>query len=59
MLKALTLERIYRDSRSGALMPPCSTEIVEDDMPVLTLCDEDEPNGLLAASRDYVKIAAA
>lgn len=42
MLKSLPLERMYRDSRCGALMLPYTTEIMEDYMSVLTLYDEDE-----------------
>ena len=47
MLKSLPLERMYRDSRCGALMLPYTTEIMEDYMSVLTLYDlhelEDAP----------------
>jgi alkylation response protein AidB-like acyl-CoA dehydrogenase len=42
MLKSLPLERIYRDSRCGALMLPYTSEIMEDYMSVLTLYDVDE-----------------
>lgn len=42
MLKSLPLERMYRDSRCGALMLPYTTEIMEDYMSVLALFDEDE-----------------
>ena len=42
MLKSLPLERIYRDSRCGALMLPYTTEIMEDYLSVLTLYDLDE-----------------
>ena len=42
MLKSLPLERMYRDSRCGALMLPYTTEIMEDYMSVLALYDEDE-----------------
>lgn len=42
MLKDLPLERIYRDSRCGALMLPYTSEIMEDYMSVLTLYDLDE-----------------
>jgi alkylation response protein AidB-like acyl-CoA dehydrogenase len=42
MLKTLPLERMYRDSRCGALMLPYTTEIVEDYMSILTLYDVDE-----------------
>jgi alkylation response protein AidB-like acyl-CoA dehydrogenase len=42
MLKSLPLERIYRDSRCGALMLPYTSEIMEDYMSVLTLYDEGE-----------------
>lgn len=44
MLKSLPLERIYRDSRCGALMLPYTSEIMEDYMSVLTLYDLDEVN---------------
>lgn len=42
MLKSLPLERIYRDSRCGALMLPYTAEIMEDYMSVLTLYDAQE-----------------
>lgn len=42
MLKTLPLERMYRDSRCGALMLPYTTEIMEDYLSVLTLYDVDE-----------------
>lgn len=42
MLKSLPLERLYRDSRCGALMLPYTSEIMEDYMSVLTLYDLDE-----------------
>jgi alkylation response protein AidB-like acyl-CoA dehydrogenase len=42
MLRALPLERIYRDSRCGALMLPYTSEIMEDYMSVLALYDLDE-----------------
>ncbi|MFT5115917.1 MAG: alkylation response protein AidB-like acyl-CoA dehydrogenase [Parasphingorhabdus sp.] len=42
MLKDLPLERIYRDSRCGALMLPFTTEIMEDYLSILTLYDLDE-----------------
>ena len=42
MLKNLPLERMYRDSRSGALMLPYTTEIMEDYLSILTLFDMDE-----------------
>jgi len=42
MLKSLPLERVYRDSRCGALMLPYTSEIMEDYMSVLTLYDLDE-----------------
>jgi alkylation response protein AidB-like acyl-CoA dehydrogenase len=42
MLKTLPLERMYRDSRCGALMLPYTTEIMEDYMSILTLYDTDE-----------------
>ena len=40
MLKSLPLERMYRDSRCGALMLPYTSEIMEDYLSVLTLYDE-------------------
>jgi len=42
MLKSLPLERMYRDSRCGALMLPYTTEIMEDYLSILTLYDVDE-----------------
>ena len=45
MLKSLPLERIYRDSRCGALMLPYTSEIMEDYMSVLALYDLDELDG--------------
>ena len=42
MLKSLPLERIYRDSRCGALMLPYTSEIMEDYLSILTLYDLDE-----------------
>lgn len=42
MLKNLPMERMYRDSRSGALMLPYTTEIMEDYLTVMTLYDTDE-----------------
>ena len=45
MLKSLPLERIYRDSRCGALMLPYTSEIMEDYLSVLTLYDLDELDG--------------
>lgn len=42
MLKSLPLERMYRDSRCGALMLPYTSEIMEDYLSVLTLYDLDE-----------------
>lgn len=42
MLKSLPLERMYRDSRCGALMLPYTTEIMEDYMSILTLYDVEE-----------------
>ena len=42
MLKTLPLERMYRDSRSGALMLPYTTEIMEDYLTVMTLYEMDE-----------------
>jgi alkylation response protein AidB-like acyl-CoA dehydrogenase len=42
MLKSLPLERMYRDSRCGALMLPYTSEIMEDYLSVLTLYDMNE-----------------
>ena len=39
MLKSLPLERIYRDSRCGALMLPYTTEIMEDYLSIMTVYD--------------------
>ena len=45
MLKSLPLERMYRDSRCGALMLPYTSEIMEDYLSILTLYDMDELDG--------------
>ncbi|THH37041.1 acyl-CoA dehydrogenase [Aliishimia ponticola] len=42
MLKTLPLERIYRDSRCGALMLPYTTEIMEDYLSMMTVYDMEE-----------------
>lgn len=42
MLKNLPLERIYRDSRCGALMLPYTTEIMEDYLSMMSVYDMDE-----------------
>ena len=42
MLKSLPLERIYRDSRCGALMLPYTSEIMEDYLSVMSVYDMDE-----------------
>lgn len=42
MLKTLPLERMYRDSRCGALMLPFTAEIMEDYLSMLTLYDANE-----------------
>ena len=42
MLKSLPLERIYRDSRCGALMLPYTTEIMEDYLSMMAVYDMDE-----------------
>jgi len=42
MLKSLPLERMYRDSRCGALMLPYTSEVMEDYLSVLTLYDLGE-----------------
>ncbi len=53
MLKNLPLERIYRDSRCGALMLPYTTEIMEDYLSMMTVYDMDEidsaPNDTVSA----------
>ncbi len=48
MLKNLPLERMYRDSRSGALMLPYTTEIMEDYLSMLTLYEAGEVDGISA-----------
>jgi hypothetical protein len=42
MLKSMPLERMYRDSRCGALMLPYTSEIMEDYLGVLSLYEMDE-----------------
>lgn len=42
MLKSLPLERMYRDSRCGALMLPYTTEIMEDYLSMMSVYDMDE-----------------
>tara|TARA_B100000963_G_C22241021_1_gene500011 strand:- start:98 stop:598 length:501 start_codon:yes stop_codon:yes gene_type:complete len=42
MLKSLPLERIYRDSRCGALMLPYTTEIMEDYLSIMSVYDMDD-----------------
>ena len=42
MLKSLPLERMYRDSRCGALMLPYTSEIMEDYIGILALYEMDE-----------------
>lgn len=42
MLKSLPLERIYRDSRCGALMLPYTTEIMEDYLSMMSVYDMNE-----------------
>jgi len=53
MLKSLPLERIYRDSRCGALMLPYTTEIMEDYLSMMSVYDMDEietaPNDTVSA----------
>ena len=53
MLKTLPLERIYRDSRCGALMLPYTTEIMEDYLSMMSVYDMDEidtaPNDTVSA----------
>lgn len=53
MLKSLPLERIYRDSRCGALMLPYTSEIMEDYLSMMTVYDMDEiddaPNDTVSA----------
>ena len=48
MLKTLPLERIYRDSRCGALMLPYTTEIMEDYLSVMSVYDMDDIDTLQA-----------
>ena len=45
MLKSLPLERMYRDSRCGALMLPYTSEIMEDYLSVMTVYDMNEIDG--------------
>ena len=45
MLKSLPLERMYRDSRCGALMLPYTSEIMEDYIGVLALYEMNELDG--------------
>jgi len=53
MLKTLPLERIYRDSRCGALMLPYTTEIMEDYLSMMSVYDmheiDDAPNDTASA----------
>ena len=42
MLKSLPLERIYRDSRCGALMLPYTTEIMEDYLSMMSVYDMED-----------------
>ena len=42
MLRSMPLERMYRDSRCGALMLPYTSEIMEDYLSVLSLYEMDE-----------------
>jgi alkylation response protein AidB-like acyl-CoA dehydrogenase len=42
MLKSLPLERMYRDSRCGALMLPYTSEIMEDYLSMMSVYDMDE-----------------
>lgn len=42
MLKTLPLERIYRDSRCGALMLPYTTEIMQDYLSMMSVYDMEE-----------------
>jgi len=46
MLKNMPLERMYRDARSGALMLPYTTEIMEDYLSIMPLYDMDEIDGI-------------
>jgi len=48
LLKSLPLERMYRDSRCGALMLPYTTEIMEDYLSMMTLYDMDEIDNISA-----------
>lgn len=53
MLKSLPLERMYRDSRCGALMLPYTSEIMEDYLSMMSVYDMDEiddaPNDTVSA----------
>ena len=53
MLRSLHLERLYRDSRCGALMLPYTTEIMEDYLSMMSVYDMDEvdtaPNDTVSA----------
>jgi len=53
MLKDFPLERMYRDSRCGALMLPYTTEIMEDYLSMMAVYDMDEikqaPNETVSA----------
>ena len=42
MLRSLPLERMYRDSRCGALMLPYTSEIMEDYLSVMSLYENEE-----------------
>ena len=46
MLKSLPLERMYRDSRCGALMLPYTSEIMEDYLSMMTVYDMEDIDGL-------------
>lgn len=53
MLKSLPLERMYRDSRCGALMLPYTSEIMEDYLAMMAVYDmneiDDAPNDTVSA----------
>lgn len=54
MLKSLPLERIYRDSRCGALMLPYTTEIMEDYLSIMSVYkmeDIDKVNSETVSAR--------
>lgn len=56
MLKSLPLERMYRDSRCGALMLPYTSEIMEDYLSVMTVYDMEDIDNV-AADTDSARIS--